>query len=114
MLIVLAVVVGVVRLLLPLAPDYQDEIRRFAIQATGFDVSFGALSASWPLSGPELRFSGVRIATLTDHRPVLDADELSVGVNLWRLLAERRLRPTRVAVREPVSGPSICHRANGW
>ena len=32
---------GVARLLLPLAPDYQDEIRRFASEATGFDVRFG-------------------------------------------------------------------------
>ena len=102
-LIVLALVVGLARLLLPLVPDYQDEIRRFATDATGFDVRFGRLSASWPWRGPEVRFADVRIATLTDQRPVLDANELSVGVNLWRLLVERRLRPTRIAV----SGASV-------
>lgn len=102
-LIVLAVVVGIARLLLPLAPDYQDEIRRFATEATGFDVRFGRLTASWPLPGPEVRFSDVRIATLKDQRPVLDAGELSVGVNLWRLLVERRLRPGRIAI----SGASV-------
>jgi len=102
-LILLAVIVGVARLLLPLAPEYQDQIRRFAIDATGFDVRFGRLSASWPLLGPEVRFSDVRIATLKDQRTVLDARELSVGVNLWRLLVERRVRPGRVAV----SGASV-------
>ena len=59
-LILLAVVVGLARLLLPLAPDYQDEIRRFATKATGFDVRFGTLRASWPLTGPEIRFADVR------------------------------------------------------
>ena len=49
--IVLAVLVGIARLLLPMAPEYQDDIRRFANEATGFDVQFGRLSASWPLHG---------------------------------------------------------------
>jgi len=98
MVIILAIVVGIARLLLPLAPDYQDEIRRFASDATGFDVRFERLSASWPLQGPEVRFSAVRIFTLVDQRPVFDARELSVGVNLWRLLVERRLRLGRVAI----------------
>ena len=99
LVIILAVVVGLARLLLPLAPDYQDQIRRFATDATGFDVRFGGLSASWPLRGPEVRLSGVRVATLKDHHTVLDARELTVGVNLWRLLGERRLLPGRIAIR---------------
>ena len=98
LVIVLAIVVGIARLLLPLAPDYQDEIRQFASEATGFDVRFERLSASWPLQGPEVRFSAVRIFTLKDQRPVFDASELSVGINLWRLLVERQLRPGRVAI----------------
>ena len=97
-LICLAVVVGVARLLLPLAPDYQDDIRRFASEATGFDVQFGQITATWPLLGPEIRFTDVRIATLKDQLPVIDAGALSVGVNLWQLVAERRLRPGRISV----------------
>jgi len=100
LLIVLAVLVGLVRLLLPLAPEYQDEIRRFVTEVTGFDVRFRSLSASWPLSGPEVRFSDVRIAMLEDQRPVFDARELSVGVNLWRLIVDRRLQPGRIGVRD--------------
>ena len=99
-LICLAVLVGVARLLLPLVPDYQDDIRRFASEATGFDVQFGQITATWPLLGPEVRFTKVRIATLKDQRPVLDAGELSVGVNLWQLVVERRLRPGRISVSE--------------
>ncbi len=99
-LIVLAVLVGIARLLLPMAPEYQDDIRRFANEATGFDVQFGQLSASWPLDGPEIRFFDVHIRTRDGQQPVLDAAELSVGINLLRLITERRLLPGRVAVRE--------------
>lgn len=105
-LIVLAVLVGLARLLLPLAPAYQEEIRRFVTETTGFDVRFRTLSASWPLRGPEVRFSDVSVAMLSDQRPVFDARELSVGVNLWRLIVDRRLQPGRIAV----SGASVTAR----
>jgi uncharacterized protein (TIGR02099 family) len=98
-LIVLAVLVGIARLLLPMAPEYQDDIRRFVNEATGFDVQFGRLSASWPLHGPEIRFFDVHIRTQDGRQPVLDAAELSVGINLLQLVTERRLLPGRVAVR---------------
>ena len=96
----LAVLVGIARLLLPMAPEYQDDIRRFANEATGFDVQFGQLSASWPLHGPEIRFFDVEIRTRDGLQPVLDAAELSVGINLLQLITERRLLPGRVAVRQ--------------
>jgi uncharacterized protein (TIGR02099 family) len=110
-LICLAVLVGVARLLLPLAPDYQDEIRRFASEATGFDVQFGQITATWPLLGPEVRFTDVRIATLKDRHPVLDAGELGVGVNLWQLVVERRLRPGRISVSN--ASVNVEHLAGG-
>jgi uncharacterized protein YhdP len=110
-LICLAVLVGVARLLLPLAPDYQVDIRRFVSEATGFDVRFGQMTATWPLLGPEVRFYNVRIATLKDRRPVLDAGELSVGVNLWQLVIERRLRPGRISVSD--ASVSVKHLPSG-
>lgn len=98
--ILLAVLVGMARLLLPMAPEYQDNIRHFANEATGFDVQFGQLSASWPLHGPEIRFFDVHIRTRDGRQPVLDAAELTVGINLLQLISERRLLPGRVAVRQ--------------
>jgi uncharacterized protein (TIGR02099 family) len=99
LLIVLALVVGAVRLLLPLAPEYQADIRRIATEATGLDVAFTGVSASWPFAGPELRLTGVRVRLPGDGREVLVADELRVGVSLWQGLLDRRLAPNRVAVR---------------
>ena len=68
-LILLAVLVGIARLLLPMAPEYQDNIRRFANDATGLDVQFSQLSASWPLHGPEIRFFDVHIRCLLYTSP---------------------------------------------
>lgn len=98
-LILLAVVVGIARLLLPLAPDYQEEIRLFASRATGFDIRFARLNATWPLQGPEVRFTDVRIFTPDSAQPVLDVGELSVGLSFWRILRSQRLLPARIGLR---------------
>ncbi len=97
-LILLAVVVGVARLLLPMAPDYQDQIRRIASEATGFDIRFGRLSATWPISGPELQLYDVHITTREGDQQVLAAGQLSVRLSLWQLIADRQLRPGRIAI----------------
>ena len=54
LVILLALLVGLIRLLLPQLPAYQQEVRDAAAAATGFDIQFVQLSASWPLRGPEL------------------------------------------------------------
>ncbi|MCP6768973.1 hypothetical protein NL529_29430, partial [Klebsiella pneumoniae] len=69
-LILLAILVGLARLLLPLAPGYQAEIRRFANEATGLDVQFSRLTASWPLRGPAIRFFDVQVRTRDGARNV--------------------------------------------
>jgi uncharacterized protein (TIGR02099 family) len=98
-LISLALVVGALRLLLPLAPEYQAEIRRFANQATGLDIRFATLTASWPLSGPEVRFADVQVVEPASGRVALAAADLRVGVSLLNWLRDRRLAPGRIEVR---------------
>jgi uncharacterized protein YhdP len=97
--IAMALVVGALRLLLPLAPRFQDDIRAWALQATGYDLRFGSISASWPLSGPELRFVDVSLRLPGEERPVFAARELSTGLGLLRLVRDRRATLGHVAVR---------------
>ena len=94
----LALLVGIARLLLPLVPDYQNEIRRWAGDATGFDVEFEYISASWPFAGPELRFVDVTISSRDDQSPILDAEILTVGISLMRLLLDREVTLNRIGV----------------
>jgi uncharacterized protein (TIGR02099 family) len=97
-LIVLALLVGVLRLLLAQVPEYQDDIRAWASAATGYDIRFGRISASWPLSGPELSFYEVSLMRPGDAEPVLAARELAAGLSVLRLLRDGRPSLARIAV----------------
>ena len=94
----LAILVGLARLLLPMVPEYQGEIRRWAREATGFRVEFQHISASWPLTGPELHFFDVTITAQADQQPVFIADTLTVGVSLVHLLRDQEITLSRIGV----------------
>jgi uncharacterized protein YhdP len=98
LVIFLALLIGLVRLMLPLLPQYQQEVRTAAAAATGFDVQFQQLSASWPLRGPELVLYGVQVLDPVTAEPVASAEQVSVGVDLVRLLMERQLVPNSLGV----------------
>jgi len=97
--IVLALLVGLVRLLLPQVPEYQEEVLRLAEQATGFDVDFVRLSASWPLRGPELSLYEVRLLDPETGVELVAAEEIAVGLSVFRLFGEGALVPSRLTVR---------------
>lgn len=97
--IVLAMLVGLVRLLLPLAPQYQDGIRAWASTATGYEIGFVRISASWPLAGPQLTFYDVSLTRPGEVEPLLEARQLSAGISLLGLLRDARLSLSHVAVR---------------
>ena len=59
--IILALLVGVARLLLPQVPQYRENIQELAAQATGFSVEFGQIGAGVSRYGPELRLQNTRI-----------------------------------------------------
>ncbi len=101
--IAMALVVGAARLLLPLVPDYQDDIRAWASEATGYDIRFQSISASWPLSGPELSFYGVSLTRPGESEAVISAREFSAGLSLWQLLRDARPAVGRISV----SGSSL-------
>ncbi len=88
--IILALLVGVVRLLLPLVPEYHEDIRRWASEATGFEVTFQQITATWPLSGPELLFYDVSVTSQVDGALVLDAEEFGIGISVMQLIIERK------------------------
>ena len=96
--ILLALLVGLVRLLLPQVPEYREEVRRVVAQATGLDVEFQRLSASWPLRGPELSLFDVQLIDPGSGLEVIAAQEVSVGLSVLRLFGEGALVPSRLAV----------------
>ena len=94
----LALLVGIARLFLPLVPEYQDDIRRWAAAATGFDVQFRNISASWPFAGPELRFIDVTVLSQETGEEIFVAKNLTVGISLLELIRDRKALLNRLGI----------------
>ncbi len=97
-IMLLALLVGITRLLLPLVEDYQDDIRSWAAEAIGFDVQFENISASWPFAGPELQFINVTVLSQETGEQVFIADKLTVGISLFMLLRDRKALLNRLGI----------------
>ncbi len=121
LVILLAVAVGLLRLMLPELPAYRDEIRARAGAAIGLDVEFDGIDARWRLSGPELIFTDVTLTDPDSGDAVLAAEEVSVGGSIARMLRERRVTVGRLALtgtsvtveRLPGGGFAVQGRAAG-
>ena len=98
--ILLAVAVGLFRLFLPRLPEYQDEIKAWASEAIGMQVEFSGMDARWGLSGPQLEFYDAELTRDAAVSRVIAAQQVTIGIALSRLLADRTLVVDRVIVRE--------------
>ncbi|MDH5215891.1 MAG: DUF3971 domain-containing protein, partial [Gammaproteobacteria bacterium] len=98
--ILLAIAVGLFRLMLPRLPEYQEQIKGWASAAIGMRVEFSDMDARWRLSGPELSFSNARLSRAVEDSPLLSVEEVSVGVSLMRLLSDRELVADRIVIRD--------------
>ena len=98
--ILLAIAVGLFRLFLPRLPEYQDEIKSWASAAIGMQVEFSGMDARWGFSGPQLEFYDAELIRTSTMTRVIAAEQVSVGVALARLLADRTLVVDRVVIRD--------------
>ena len=98
--ILLAIAVGLFRLLLPRVPEYQDEIKGWASAAIGMQVEFSGMDARWGLSGPELQFYNAELNRLDSGARIVAAEEVGMGVGLMRLLFEQALVVDRLVIRK--------------
>ncbi|MGI9205251.1 MAG: YhdP family protein [Woeseiaceae bacterium] len=98
--IILAIAVGIFRMMLPRLPEYQEEIKGWASAAIGMEVEFSGMNARWRLSGPELSFFDAELQQPETGKNLLRAQEVSVGVGLLRLIADRELVVDRVSIRD--------------
>ena len=98
--ILLAIAVGLFRLLLPRLPEYQDEIKAWASTAIGRRVEFAGMDARWGLSGPELKFYDAELFRPANDTRSIAAGEVGIGVSLTRLLLDRTFVVDSVTVRD--------------
>ena len=98
--ILLAIAVGLFRLMLPRLPEYQQEIKNWASAVVGMQVDFTGMDARWRFSGPELNFYNAELMRPDGSDSLLSVDELSISVGLMRLLVDRELVVDRVLIRD--------------
>jgi uncharacterized protein (TIGR02099 family) len=96
--IVLALLVGVSRLLLPEVASFSADIRSAVRTATGFELDFDLLSAGMSLYGPELRLTLVEVSW-PDETKLLKAEQISVSLDLKELVFTQRIVPKRILLR---------------
>ncbi len=97
LVIVLALLVGVLRLLLLEGADFTDDIKAEVRDRSGYQVDFQHISAGISIYGPELRLSQI-IIQLPDGQQVAAAEKLAVSLDLFELLTTGKLAPGRIYI----------------
>ena len=95
--ILLAVMLGLLRLALVQAPDYREYIEARAGEALGWPLQIGAIDARLGLRGPEFRFADARVLTRDRDRIVVRAATGAMQFDLAALL-HGKLRPGQVTL----------------
>lgn len=95
--ILLALLVGAARLLLPEAASFAADIRAAAKDVSGFDVNFDLISAGVSLHGPELRFYNVTVDEPGGERFVA-FQEAFVALDVVALLTRGSLQASRIYI----------------
>ena len=97
-LILLALLVGVARLLLPEASSFKEDIRAGVEQATGLQIDFDLISAGLSVYGPELRFSRTAIQW-PDGSELAAVDDIAVSLDVLAWVAGEGILPGRVYIK---------------
>jgi uncharacterized protein (TIGR02099 family) len=95
--VLLAIVIGLVRIALVQVPEYREQIESWAGEALGWPVEIGAMDARLGWRGPELRFADARILARDHEQTLVVASTGSMQFDSWSLL-RGELRPGAVSL----------------
>ena len=93
--ILLAVALGVFRLLVVQLPEYQTELKGWVAEELGLVVDFAVLDARLGLTGPELT---LREATIGSGHEFLQADQATITLDPVALIFARRMDFSRLTL----------------
>ncbi|HHM06215.1 MAG TPA: TIGR02099 family protein [Gammaproteobacteria bacterium] len=99
LVVALAVLVTALRLLLPLAGNYRQDIADWVSEALGQEVAIEKMRAGWHGFGPTLVLQGVTLFG-EQHQALLKVALARVDVDLFASLLNGQLTPGRLTVRE--------------
>ena len=91
LVVLLAIAVGLFRLLVPELPEYREDIEQRISDAVGLDVRVATLDARWRLLGPELIAGDVVVQDPETAEELIRAERVVIGTSVIRLAIERRV-----------------------
>ena len=97
LVIVLALLVGALRLLIAQIPGYQQELRAWVNETLGVDATFAAIDARFGIRGPEIDLRSVSLRAAGAGQQFLDAERATLTLDPWQLL-QRRISISRLTV----------------
>lgn len=97
--ILLAILVGAFRLLVPQVGDYRESIAQWAGDAIGAPVTIGEMDVRWRWLIPEIVFSDVVVRPDAAEVEPLIAEEIAVELSLLDLVRPGPVRPGQVVIR---------------
>lgn len=82
LIILIAVALSVVRVLLPYADRYHEEVEQWVGGALGQQVSIGSIDVRWHGLGPRLTMRDVQVLNGSTERPLVKVGQAEIAVNL--------------------------------
>lgn len=93
-LVLLATVVSVLRLTLPYADSYKQQIEQVLSNQLGATVAIGQISAGWRGSGPALLLQKLELGD--PQQPVLTIAQTSLHLDFWQTLLQRTVTAEQI------------------
>ncbi|MEO1576275.1 MAG: hypothetical protein AAFU65_15115, partial [Pseudomonadota bacterium] len=97
--VVIALAIGLFRILVPMVPDFHQRIEAAAGNALGVPVTVEKLDVRWRWRGPELVFEGARVMDSEGQRVLLEARGGHVNLNVGAFVSRRAVVPDFVVLR---------------
>lgn len=97
-LIMLALVFSVIRLLLPLATDYKNDIRDHVSRLLGHPAQIASIDTDWHWFKPRLKLIGVRLHDAASGSELFAAQEIILAVNPLSSAVNRRIEIDELTV----------------
>lgn len=93
-LVLLATVISVLRLALPYADSYKQQIEQVLSNQLGATVAIGQISAGWRGSGPALLLRQLELGD--PQQPVLTIAQTSLHLDFWQTLLQRTVTAEQI------------------
>ncbi|WP_210561262.1 YhdP family protein [Psychrosphaera aestuarii] len=89
--LVLAVIISLLKVLLPYADNYKNDIEAYLYTNFNANVTIGSIGASWQQLGPAIVLNEVSLSATEDAPLDITIMETKVSIDFWRSLQEQRL-----------------------